>query len=87
MENTSWIPTIQEQVKRISESSFYRKRFQSMGLKPGDIRSPEDFQKIPLMDTKDLQKDLEENPPHGSLFHPETVRMTLSPGPKGLRMR
>jgi len=84
MEKTAWIRTIQEQVRRLSESPLYQKRFQTIGLNPGDIRSLEDFQKIPLMDTKDLQKDLEENPPHGSLFHPETVRVTLSPGPKGL---
>jgi phenylacetate-CoA ligase len=84
MERAAWVRTIQEQVKRLSEFPFYLRRFHAIGLNPGDIRSPEDFQKIPLMDTKDLQKDLEENPPHGSLFHSETVRVTLSPGPKGL---
>ncbi len=84
MEKSAWIRTIQEQVRRLSEFPFYQKRFQTIGLNPGDIRSLEDFRKIPFMDTKDLQKDLEENPPHGSLFHSETVRVTLSPGPKGL---
>ncbi len=78
------IKLLQEQMKRLSVFPFYQKRFEAIGLKPADIRSMEDFRKIPLMDTKDLQRDLEEDPPHGSLFHPETIRVTLSPGPKGL---
>lgn len=75
---------LQAQIKRLSTLPFYKKRFQESGIEPEDIRSFADFQKIPLMDTKDLQKDLENYPPFGSLFHPQTVRMTLSPGPQGL---
>ena len=84
MKETEIILLLREQATRLSALPFYRKRFQAGGIKPEDIRSLEDFQKIPLLDTKDLQRDLEENAPLGSLFHPETVRVTLSPGPKGL---
>ncbi len=84
MKEAERIKLLQEQVKRISALPFYQKRFQAGGIKPEDIRSLEDFQNIPLMDTKDLQRDLEEYPPLGSLFHPDTIRVTLSPGPKGL---
>jgi phenylacetate-CoA ligase len=78
------IELLQEQARKISSLPFYQKRFQAVALKAGDIRSLEDFQRVPLMETKDLQKDVEEYPPYGSLFHPDTIRMTLSPGPKGL---
>lgn len=84
MENTELISLLREQAGRIASLPFYGKRFQAMGLEAEDIRSWEVFQKIPLMDTKDLQEDLEKHPPHGSLFHPDTIRLTLSPGPKGL---
>lgn len=84
MKGTETIKLLQEQVTRLSALPFYQKRFQAGRIKPEDIRSLEDFQKIPLLDTKDLQRDLEENSPLGSLFHPDTVRVTLSPGPKGL---
>lgn len=84
MGTPEWIKLIQDQARRISAFPFYQKRFRAIGLNPEDIRSVDEFQKIPLMDTKDLQNDLEEFQPHGSLFHPETIRMTLSPGPKGL---
>src|SRR3972149_4264679 len=84
MKEAERVKLLQEQVKRISALPFYEKCFQAKGLKPEHIRSLKDFQNIPLMDTKDLQKDLEEYPPLGSLFHPDTIRVTLSPGPKGL---
>jgi phenylacetate-CoA ligase len=83
MKEMETIQFLQEQVKRLSLLPFYHKRLKAGGIKPEDIRSLIDFQKIPLMDTKDLQSDLEENGPFGSLFHPDTVRVTLSPGPKG----
>ncbi len=84
MEQIQILRLIQEQLQRLATYPFYAESFQSLGLKPGDIRSFEDFQKIPFMDTKDLQRDLEEHPPRGSLFHPDTIRLTLSQGPKGL---
>lgn len=84
MKEAERIKLLQEQLKRISALPFYKKRFQAGGINPEDIRSLEDFQKIQLMDTKDLQKDLEDYPPLSSLFHPDTIRVTLSPGPKGL---
>ncbi len=36
MEKGAWVRTIQEQVKRLSEPPFYLKRFQAVGLNPGD---------------------------------------------------
>jgi len=84
MKEAEIIKLLREQATRLSALPFYQKRFQGGGINPKDIRSLEDFQKIPLLDTKDLQRDLEENGPMGSLFHPDTVRVTLSPGPKGL---
>lgn len=84
MKDEEKLKILQAQIKRLSSLPFYRRRFQKSGIEPEDIRTWADFQKIPFMDTKDLQEDLEEYPPFGSLFHPETVRMTLTPGPKGL---
>ena len=39
---------------------FYRQRFKSLGLMPGDIRSREDFRKIPYLTREDVTKHLEE---------------------------
>ncbi len=39
---------------------FYRQRFKSIGLMPGDIKSREDFRKIPYLTREDVTKHLEE---------------------------
>ncbi len=83
MSKPAEIALLQEQLNRISVLRFYHQRFQKIGFKPEDLRSLEDFQNIPLMDVEDMQEDLEKNSPHGSLYHPGTIRITLSPGPKG----
>lgn len=40
-------------------SLFYRKKFEEAGIKPEDIRTPEDFQHIPLTN-KDEQRKAQE---------------------------
>ena len=71
MEKTEWIMSLREQVKKISALPFYKKLLQAAGFEP------EDFRKIPFMDTKDLPNDLEEHLPYGSLYHPDTVQWTM----------
>ena len=44
-----------------ANSSFYHKKFDSVGLKPGDIQTFDDLQKIPFT----VKADLKENYPYG----------------------
>lgn len=74
---------IQNQMQRIYQNKFYRKRFDEWGLNPNDIKRMSDFTKIPFMTINDIVEDIENYAPYGSLFHPETVRVHFSPGPKG----
>ena len=47
-------------------SPFYRRRFDEAGLKPGDIRSLEDFKrKVPITDKDDFLALQQERPPYG----------------------
>jgi phenylacetate-coenzyme A ligase PaaK-like adenylate-forming protein/glycosyltransferase involved in cell wall biosynthesis len=39
--------------------SFYRNRFNDIGLNPGDIRSLDDFRKIPVLTKQDIQQHLD----------------------------
>ena len=84
MNDVEHIKILKKQISRLANFEFYKKRFRSIGLRPEDINTFEDFEKIPFMDPNDIQGDLEEHPPHGTLFHRETVRTNLSIGPKGL---
>lgn len=44
---------------------FYRDRWTSAGLEPGDIRSLEDLPKIPMFTSADLKEATEKHPPFG----------------------
>ena len=55
---------LKEQVKHCYENSaFYRKKFKNVGLKPEDIKTLEDIQKIPFT----VKNDLRDNYPLGML--------------------
>jgi phenylacetate-CoA ligase len=45
---------------------FYRRRFDAVGLKPGDIASVADLQKIPLTTKQEMADDIANNPPWGT---------------------
>jgi phenylacetate-CoA ligase len=83
MDEQKMIQRFKNQLNRISELEFYKKRFNKYGINPKAINSLEDFQKIPPMDLSDLTEAFLESPPLGSLCHPKTQRVNLSPGPKG----
>ena len=45
---------------------FYRRKFDAIGLEPGDIRGLEDLDKIPVTTKYEMAADLAENPPWGT---------------------
>src|SRR5487761_2598911 len=47
-------------------SLFYRRRFDRLGLTPGDIRSVDDLIKWPPVDKNEMSEDLMANPPWGT---------------------
>ncbi len=73
---------LKEQVKHCYENSvFYRKKFDSIGLKPEDIKSLEDLQKIPFT----VKSDLRDNYPFGMVAarSDEIVEIHASSGTTG----
>ena len=75
---------LQDQMHRLYQIQFYRKKLFELGLNPNDIKGISDFIKIPFMTLDDVQEDIETCPPYGTLFHQDTIRVHFSPGPKGL---
>ncbi|MBQ7195089.1 MAG: phenylacetate--CoA ligase [Bacteroidales bacterium] len=72
---------LQDTVCRCMGSPFYKKRFDSIGLKPSDIRSLEDLRKIPFT----TKQDLRDTYPFGiaSLPLDKCVRLHSSSGTTG----
>lgn len=57
---------LRRQVERCYESSaFYRERFASVGAEPGDIRTPEDLAKLPVVTKQELRDEQAACPPLG----------------------
>lgn len=42
------------------QNRFYRKRFDSIGLTPADIKSPSDFQQVPILTKDDIRSNLQD---------------------------
>lgn len=45
---------------------FYRRRFDAIGLEPGDVRGLDDLGKLPVTTKQDMAGDLAEHPPWGT---------------------
>lgn len=55
---------------------FYRRRWSEAGLAPGDITSLDDLVVIPAFTSEDLKLSIEEHPPFGDFYRPETAQRT-----------
>ncbi len=61
------LPKLQAQIKYAYEnSSFYKKKWGKAGVRPEDIRSLDDFEKIPFVTKEEIRQDQIEHPPFGS---------------------
>jgi len=66
-------------------SPYYKKKFQDIGLEPGDIKTMDDFfSKVPYTCKQDLIDSQENTPPYGDFFTAsphQIVKVYVSPGP------
>jgi phenylacetate-CoA ligase len=65
---------------------FYRTRWQAAGLEPGDVKSLDDFARVPTIAKADLRADQAANPPFGSYLcvdRSEVVRVHGTSGTSG----
>lgn len=60
---------------------FYQRRMDAWGIRPSDVRSSEDFIRIPYMKREDQVASFNEAPPLGSMWDPRTVLITHTPAP------
>jgi phenylacetate-CoA ligase len=77
----------QDQLRYVYERSpMYRKKYDEVGLKPGDIKALDDIKKVPFTVKEDLRKTQEENHPFGDVLcvpPEEGVRVFLTSGTTG----
>lgn len=57
---------LREQVAYVYENSpFYRRKYDEVGLEPGDIKTVDDVRKLPFVSKDELRKSQDANPPLG----------------------
>src|SRR5262245_52208996 len=64
---------------------FYRRRFRAAGVKPGDLRRPEDLRALPVLEKRHLQEEVEDlvarDVPPEQLIRNQTGGSTGTPVP------
>jgi len=77
----------QRQIERIyAVSPHYRRKLDEAGVKPGDIKHPDDLARIPFFDKHEERRSQQANPPWGDhlcVDPSEVVRMHASSGTTG----
>ncbi|MGH7363871.1 MAG: phenylacetate--CoA ligase family protein, partial [Candidatus Methylomirabilales bacterium] len=65
---------------------FYRLKWRAAGLEPGDVKTLEDFRRIPVVTKEEIRADQEAHPPFGSYLcvpREEVVRVHGTSGTTG----
>ena len=66
-EERTIVPKLKAQLEyAYSHSAFYRQKWESAGVRPEDIRSLEDFEKVPVVTKDEIRADQADHPPFGS---------------------
>jgi len=77
----------QNQLRYVYQHSpMYKRKYDEVGLKPEDIKTPDDIKKVPFTTKEDLRKTQEENPPFGDVLcvpPEEGVRIFQTSGTTG----
>jgi phenylacetate-CoA ligase len=61
------LESLQRQLSYVHENSdFYRAQWDDVGFKPGDLKSPDDLRRLPLVRKSDYVDSLDQQPPWGS---------------------
>lgn len=56
---------LRQAVERAWSVPFYRRRWQTAGVEPGDIATLEDLRKLPTYTVEDIRQSVEDHPPFG----------------------
>jgi len=83
-EQTVVLPKLRAQMAyAYKKSSFYKRKWNEVGIKPEDIRSLEDFESVPIITKADIRRDQKENPPFGSNVCVNAYEMARVQGTSG----
>lgn len=85
MRNDELLIKLRAQLKRIYKIGLYKKKYTEAGIQPEDIKTMDDFRKIPFTDFKEFEREIfEDKPPFGGFLNKKVTRINFTPSNKGL---
>jgi phenylacetate-CoA ligase len=82
--STAWEP-VREALARVErDSPFYRDKLAAAGIRAADVRTPDDFRRVPLTRKSEVPAAQQQAPPFGPLLAvaPDSIAsVSISPGP------
>ena len=67
------------QLDRLKQNTFYQRKLKSSGIDLSDIKSLEDFERIPFTTPTELAGELKKRPSESSLYSDDVTRINFSP--------
>jgi len=78
------IEVLKDQIKKLYRLDFYRKKMDQAGLRPSQIRTLDDFRKIPFASSHEILEELRKKPSECSLYNDDVTRVNFSPSGQDL---
>nr|HID58686.1 phenylacetate--CoA ligase family protein [Desulfobacterales bacterium] len=79
MNEESLVSVLREQVERLYRMDFYKNKLDQARIRPSDIRSMEDFRKVPFTHSPEFIEELLKEPSNCSLYSEDVTRVNFSP--------
>lgn len=73
------INLLEVQFDRLKQNAFYKRKLEQAGIDLSDIRSLNDFERIPFTTTTELLKELRKKPSESFLYSDDVTRINFSP--------
>jgi len=73
------VDELREQIEKVYRLDFYKGKLDKAGIKPSDIKTMEDFKKIPFIKSSEILQELRKRPSECSLYSGNVTRINFSP--------
>src|SRR5512136_1319087 len=78
------IEVLKDQIKKLYRLDFYRKKMDQAGLRPSQIRTLDDFRRVPFTSSHEILEELRKKPSECSLYNDKVTRVNFSPSGQDL---
>lgn len=73
------INALKKQIKKLYRLNFYKKKLDQAGMKPSQVRTLDDFRRIPFTLSSEILEESRKKPSECSLYTAEVTRVNFSP--------